>query len=219
MDVAEVVAVLDEAGPDLRFDRAILSSTLDNPDQGVSVVDRDMRLVSWNRRYEEMYDYPEGLLSRSPVADLIRYNALRGELGGGHPTLRAEIASASTTCVPSRRIFGACGRPASGSRSAASRCPAVLRHRVQRRDRIQARRGASCASERRPGAARRHPHPEAEAPMPSRTRASPPSATTCCTAQRRAAVRLGAARKRHRPPSSAHLAERSTRRCAPPRSC
>ncbi|MBJ6979103.1 PAS domain-containing hybrid sensor histidine kinase/response regulator [Luteimonas sp. MC1895] len=93
MDVAEVVAVLDEAGPDLRFDRAILSSTLDNLDQGVSVVDRDMRLVSWNRRYEEMYDYPDGLLYVGrPVADLIRYNALRGELGGGHPDVEAEIA-------------------------------------------------------------------------------------------------------------------------------
>ena len=93
MDVAEVVAVLDEAGPDLRFDRAILSSTLDNLDQGVSVVDRDMRLVSWNRRYEEMYEYPEGMLYVGrPVADLIRFNAMRGELGGGHPDVEAEIA-------------------------------------------------------------------------------------------------------------------------------
>ena len=92
MDVAHVVAVLDEAGQDLRFDRAILSATLDNLDQGVSVVDRDMRLVSWNRRYQEMYDYPEGMLYVGrPVADLIRYNARRGELGGGHPDIDAEI--------------------------------------------------------------------------------------------------------------------------------
>src|SRR5690606_22401190 len=62
MDVAEVVAVLDGAGPDLRFDRAILSSCLDILDEGVGGVDRDMRLVSWTRRYEEMYDYPEGML-------------------------------------------------------------------------------------------------------------------------------------------------------------
>ncbi|NLA67597.1 MAG: hybrid sensor histidine kinase/response regulator, partial [Gammaproteobacteria bacterium] len=92
MDVAEVVAVLDEAGQDLRFDRAILSSTLDNLDQGVSVVDRDMRLVSWNRRYAEMYSYPEGMLYVGrPVADLIRYNAERGELGGGNPDIEAEV--------------------------------------------------------------------------------------------------------------------------------
>ncbi|MGY1530717.1 PAS domain-containing hybrid sensor histidine kinase/response regulator [Luteimonas sp. A649] len=92
MDVAEVVAVLDEAGQDLRFDRAILSATLDNLDQGVSVVDRDMRLVSWNLRYAEMYGYPEGMLYVGrPVADLIRYNALRGELGGGSPDIDTEV--------------------------------------------------------------------------------------------------------------------------------
>src|SRR5690606_7989595 len=84
MDVAEVVAVLDEAGQELRFNREILSSTLENLGQGVSVVDRDMRLVSWNRRYQEMFGYPDGMLYVGrPVADLIRYNAQRGELGGG----------------------------------------------------------------------------------------------------------------------------------------
>ncbi|GAA3913811.1 hybrid sensor histidine kinase/response regulator [Luteimonas lutimaris] len=82
MDVAEVVAVLDEAGQEMRFNREILSSTLENLGQGVSVVDRDMRLVSWNRRYQEMFEYPDGMLYVGrPVADLIRYNAERGELG------------------------------------------------------------------------------------------------------------------------------------------
>ncbi len=91
MDVAEVVAVLDEAGQELRFDRGILSATLDNLDQGVSVVDADMRLVSWNLRYARMFDYPDGMLYVGrPVADLIRYNALRGELGQ-RPDVEAEV--------------------------------------------------------------------------------------------------------------------------------
>ena len=82
MDVAEVVAVLDEAGQEMRFNREILSSTLENLGQGVSVVDHDMRLVSWNRRYQEMFEYPDGMLYVGrPAADLIRYNAERGELG------------------------------------------------------------------------------------------------------------------------------------------
>ncbi len=82
MDVAEVVAVLDEAGQEMRFNREILSSTLENLDQGVSVVDRGMRLVSWNRRYQQIFEYPDGMLYVGrPVADLIRYNAERGELG------------------------------------------------------------------------------------------------------------------------------------------
>src|SRR5690606_33525283 len=55
-----------------------------NLSQAVSVVDRDLRLVAWNRRYQEMFDFPAGMLYVGrPVADLIRYNAERGELGPG----------------------------------------------------------------------------------------------------------------------------------------
>ena len=82
MELAEVIALLDEAGQELRFNRQILSATLDNLSQAVSVVDGEMRLVAWNRRYQEMFEYPEGMLYIGrPVADLIRYNAERGELG------------------------------------------------------------------------------------------------------------------------------------------
>jgi Na+/proline symporter/signal transduction histidine kinase len=82
MEVGEVVAVLDQAGQELRFNREILSNTLENIDQGVSVVDGDMCLVAWNRRYQQLFDYPDGMLYIGrPVADLIRYNAERGELG------------------------------------------------------------------------------------------------------------------------------------------
>ncbi|TWI13349.1 hybrid sensor histidine kinase/response regulator [Aerolutibacter ruishenii] len=84
MELGEVVAVLDEANEELRFNRQVLSTTLDNISQGVSVVDRDMRLVAWNKRYQELLDYPDGMLYVGrPVADLIRWNAERGELGPG----------------------------------------------------------------------------------------------------------------------------------------
>ncbi len=84
MDLGEVVAVLDQAGQELRFNREILSTTLENISAGVSVVDPAMRLVAWNRRYQQMFGYPSGMLYVGrPVADLIRYNAERGELGEG----------------------------------------------------------------------------------------------------------------------------------------
>ncbi len=84
MELGEVVAVLDQAGQELRFNREILSTTLENISAGVSVVDPDMRLVAWNRRYQQMFGYPDGMLYVGrPVADLIRYNAERGELGEG----------------------------------------------------------------------------------------------------------------------------------------
>lgn len=75
MKLAAVVAVLDEAGPELRFNRDILLATLENMDQGVSVVDAHMCLVAWNQRYQQLFQYPEGMLyvGRS-VEDLIRHN-------------------------------------------------------------------------------------------------------------------------------------------------
>jgi PAS domain S-box-containing protein len=84
LDLGEVVSLLDETSQELRFNRALLGATLENISQGISVVDADMRLVAWNRRYLEMFDYPDGMVyvGRS-VADLIRWNAERGEMGPG----------------------------------------------------------------------------------------------------------------------------------------
>lgn len=84
MELGEVVSLLDEASQELRFNREVLSTTMENISQGVSVVDADMRLVAWNRRYQELFGYPDGMLYVGrPVADLIRWNAQRGEMGGG----------------------------------------------------------------------------------------------------------------------------------------
>jgi histidine kinase len=52
--------------------------------QGVSVVDRQLRLVAWNRRYSDLMRFPPKLLQKGrPVEDLFRYNAQRGLLGPG----------------------------------------------------------------------------------------------------------------------------------------
>lgn len=92
MSVEQVVSVLDEAGQELRFNREILHTTLENIAAGVSVVDPAMCLVAWNGRYQSMFGYPDGMLYVGrPVADLIRYNALRGEVGG-QGDVEAQIA-------------------------------------------------------------------------------------------------------------------------------
>ncbi|MGA7439514.1 MAG: PAS domain-containing hybrid sensor histidine kinase/response regulator [Luteibacter sp.] len=84
LDIAEAMALMDEASQELRFNRELLSTTLENVSQGISVVDGDMRLVAWNRRYLELFDYPEGMVYVGlPVADLIRWNAEHGECGPG----------------------------------------------------------------------------------------------------------------------------------------
>ncbi|KAG9603480.1 hypothetical protein KCV01_g6810, partial [Aureobasidium melanogenum] len=84
LDIAEAMALMDEASQELRFNRELLSTTLENVSQGISVVDGDMRLVAWNRRYLELFDYPDGMVYVGlPVADLIRWNAEHGECGPG----------------------------------------------------------------------------------------------------------------------------------------
>ena len=82
--VDDVARMLDESGQSLQFSKGLLAATLENIDPGVSVVDRDLRLVAWNSRYLDLFSYPPGLIRvGAPVADLIRYNALRGDCGPG----------------------------------------------------------------------------------------------------------------------------------------
>ncbi|MDO1529425.1 PAS-domain containing protein [Fulvimonas sp. R45] len=84
LDIAEAMALMDEASQELRFNRELLSITLENVSQGISVVDGQMRLVAWNRRYLELFGYPDGMVYVGvPVADLIRWNAEHGECGPG----------------------------------------------------------------------------------------------------------------------------------------
>jgi len=81
LEVATVVSLLDEAGQKLRFNRDILLATLENIDQGVSVVDAEMRLVAWNHRYEQLFNYPADMLYVGRhISDLIRYNAKQGKI-------------------------------------------------------------------------------------------------------------------------------------------
>ncbi len=84
LDIAEAMALMDEASQALRFNRELLSTTLENVSQGISVVDVRMHLVAWNRRYLELFDYPDGMVYVGvPVEDLIRWNAELGECGPG----------------------------------------------------------------------------------------------------------------------------------------
>lgn len=88
MELGEVVSLLDEASQELRFNRQVLSTTLENISQGVSVVDADMRLIAWNRRYQDMLGYPDGMLYVGrPIDELILWNAERAELSINDPAI------------------------------------------------------------------------------------------------------------------------------------
>ncbi|WP_206675512.1 hybrid sensor histidine kinase/response regulator [Solimonas terrae] len=60
------------------------SASLDHLPQGVSVVDAELRLVAWNKRYVDIFRYPSELMQIGrPIDDLFRFNAQRGLLGDG----------------------------------------------------------------------------------------------------------------------------------------
>ncbi|WP_313492883.1 PAS-domain containing protein [Stenotrophomonas sp.] len=60
------------------------SASLQHLPQGVCVVDAQLNLVAWNRRYVELFRFPPGLIQVGrPIADVFHYNARRGLLGPG----------------------------------------------------------------------------------------------------------------------------------------
>ncbi|MBZ9610690.1 PAS domain-containing hybrid sensor histidine kinase/response regulator [Rheinheimera maricola] len=80
----DVVTLFDDTTQAIQFSRKILFSTLEHLSQGVSVVDRDLKLVAWNRAYLEMFDYPDAMVRVGrPIADIVRLNAERGLCGPG----------------------------------------------------------------------------------------------------------------------------------------
>jgi len=91
----EIVNFLDETAHALQHSQSILNASLENIEQGISVVDKDLRLVAWNSPYVKLFNYPpEFLQVGTPIANLIRYNARGGLCGDGefeeHVTKRLE---------------------------------------------------------------------------------------------------------------------------------
>ena len=82
--LGQVANILDQASQWQRFNQNLLMTMIDHMTQGVSVVDKNMCLVAWNNQYLKLFGYPKDLVYVGcPIADLIRYNAERGECGPG----------------------------------------------------------------------------------------------------------------------------------------
>ena len=63
----------------------LLTAVIDNFPGGLSLFDRDLRMVLCNRQQKEMLEYPDSLFAKgSPtLEDMFRFNAMRGEYGPG----------------------------------------------------------------------------------------------------------------------------------------
>ncbi|PRO74485.1 hybrid sensor histidine kinase/response regulator [Alteromonas alba] len=82
LDFTEVINFFDDTTQAMQFNMTALLTSLENMDQGISVIDKHLNLVAWNKQYATLYTYPEDfLVVGMPIEKLIRYNAERGEFG------------------------------------------------------------------------------------------------------------------------------------------
>lgn len=76
--------LLDDASAALQYNRDILQHGLDHAGQGITVLDRDLRLLAWNQAFIELYDLPPSLVRFGTGLDeVVRFNAARGTYGDG----------------------------------------------------------------------------------------------------------------------------------------
>ena len=85
LDITDVVNFFDDTAQAMQFNMSALLTSLKNIDHGISVIDKDLQLVAWNKRYSDMFNYPEELVNvGAPIEPLIRHNVLQGDCGTGN---------------------------------------------------------------------------------------------------------------------------------------
>ncbi len=76
--------LLDDASEALQYNRDLLQSALDQVRHGLSVFDKEMRLICWNRQFRELLDLPPDIgRVGTPLDRILRVCAERGDFGPG----------------------------------------------------------------------------------------------------------------------------------------
>ena len=78
----DALRLLDDASEALQHNRDLLQTALDQMEQGITVFDKDLRLICWNRQYRLLFDLPDemGQVGVS-VAEILRHLVHRGDIG------------------------------------------------------------------------------------------------------------------------------------------
>lgn len=88
----DLAGMVTDASKHNSINRSLLESAVENLTQGIAVVDPELRLVAWNKRYEELFDYPPRFLySGCPIERVYRFNAQRGILNTREGDIDSEI--------------------------------------------------------------------------------------------------------------------------------
>ncbi len=89
--IAERADALAKANEELVANAGMLEVVFDAIDHGVSVLDRDLRLIGWNDNFRRVVGYPRSLLhSGVEAVELLHYRAMRGDFGDRDPAATVE---------------------------------------------------------------------------------------------------------------------------------
>ena len=92
LQLTDLASLVDDASQQLQFSHELLETTIETISQGISVVDADLRLVAWNKRYEEIFSFPSRLLYVGcPIRRIYEYNAERGLFGANSDDIDHEM--------------------------------------------------------------------------------------------------------------------------------
>ncbi|QCZ93965.1 PAS domain-containing hybrid sensor histidine kinase/response regulator [Salinimonas iocasae] len=81
-ELPDLVDWVEEASMSFQFNHEVLQSSVQHIHQGISVLDQQLCLLAWNKRYEALFEYPADVLETGMhIEQLLRYNAKRGLLG------------------------------------------------------------------------------------------------------------------------------------------
>jgi len=76
--------LLDDASEAIVYNRGVMQTALDHVGQGIVVLDADLRLTTWNRRFRDLLDLPPSLGRVGvPISEILRFGARRGDFGPG----------------------------------------------------------------------------------------------------------------------------------------
>lgn len=80
------IKLLDDASAAIQYNRDLLQIALDQVGQGISVFDRELGLICWNRQFRQILDLPTEMAQVGvSLQAIVRDRAERGEFGQGNP--------------------------------------------------------------------------------------------------------------------------------------
>jgi len=123
LQLDDFVSLVGGSSRQIQFSQTLLQTTLETIPQGISVVDKDLKLVAWNQHYQEFFDYPKRLLFVGcEIENIYRHNAIRGYLGSGSDNVDAAVmrrlaqlrtgnAYRMERVMPGGQVLEICGTP------------------------------------------------------------------------------------------------------------